>query len=70
MVGSQKVVPDLGTTLRRIETYSYPLEDARLQEAYGVRADGCSEVGDLAAVAAARTAGQTADQPALVIAPR
>jgi len=37
VVGSQKIVPDLETALRRIETYSYPLEDVRLQEAYGMR---------------------------------
>jgi hypothetical protein len=27
VVGAQKVVPDLDTALRRIETYAYPLED-------------------------------------------
>lgn len=36
VVGAQKVVPDLATALRRIETYAYPLEDARAQEAYGM----------------------------------
>jgi len=36
VVGAQKVVPDVATALRRIETYVLPLEDARIQEAYGV----------------------------------
>lgn len=36
VVGAQKVVPDLATALRRIETYVFPLEDARAQEAYGM----------------------------------
>ncbi|MGH7920363.1 MAG: LUD domain-containing protein [Candidatus Dormibacteraceae bacterium] len=35
VVGAQKVVPDLDTALRRIETYCYPLEDARARAAYG-----------------------------------
>jgi LUD domain len=35
VVGAQKIVPDLATALRRIEEYSYPIEDARLQEAMG-----------------------------------
>jgi hypothetical protein len=35
VVGAQKVVPDLPTALRRIETYAYPLEDARARAAYG-----------------------------------
>ncbi|HLY13037.1 MAG TPA: LUD domain-containing protein [Candidatus Limnocylindrales bacterium] len=35
-VGSQKIVPDLETGFRRIEEYSYPLESARLQDAYGI----------------------------------
>jgi hypothetical protein len=35
VVGAQKVVPDLPTALRRIETYAYPLEDARARVAYG-----------------------------------
>ncbi|MFC9357592.1 LUD domain-containing protein [Rhodococcus sp. NPDC057014] len=37
VVGAQKVVPDLATALRRIETYSYPREDVRAQHVYGVR---------------------------------
>ncbi|MFE9253175.1 LUD domain-containing protein [Streptomyces sp. NPDC007088] len=37
VVGAQKVVPDLPTALRRIETYSYPKEDVRAQAAYGAR---------------------------------
>jgi hypothetical protein len=36
VVGSQKIVPDLETALRRLETYSFPLEDAKLQETYGI----------------------------------
>ncbi|MFE6286681.1 LUD domain-containing protein [Streptomyces sp. NPDC057877] len=35
VVGAQKVVPDLGTALRRIEEHALPLETARAQEAYG-----------------------------------
>ena len=35
VVGSQKVVPDLATASRRVEEYSFPLEDARAQQAYG-----------------------------------
>jgi hypothetical protein len=35
-VGSQKIVPDLETGFRRIEEYSYPLESARLVDAYGI----------------------------------
>ena len=35
VVGAQKVVPDLSTALRRLETYAYPLEDARARAAYG-----------------------------------
>lgn len=35
VVGAQKVVPDLSTALRRIETYAYPLEDVRARAAYG-----------------------------------
>lgn len=37
LVGAQKIVPDLATALARIDRYSYPLEDERLQRAYGVR---------------------------------
>lgn len=36
VVGAQKVVADLPTALRRLREYSYPLEDARAREAYGV----------------------------------
>jgi hypothetical protein len=36
-IGAQKIVPDLATALRRIEEYSYPLEDLRAHEAYGMR---------------------------------
>jgi hypothetical protein len=35
VAGAQKVVPDLATAFRRVEEYSYPKEDVRLQEAYG-----------------------------------
>jgi hypothetical protein len=36
VVGAQKIVPDLEEGFRRINEYSYPLEDARAQEAYGM----------------------------------
>lgn len=36
VVGTQKIVPDLDEGLRRIEEYSFPLEDARAQAAYGI----------------------------------
>ena len=35
VVGAQKVVPDLGTALRRIDEYVLPLESARVQVVYG-----------------------------------
>ena len=35
VVGSQKIVPDLATAFRRVEEYSYPIEDAKMQEAFG-----------------------------------
>jgi hypothetical protein len=35
VVGSQKVVPDLATAFRRVEEYSFPIEDAKIQEAFG-----------------------------------
>jgi hypothetical protein len=35
IIGAQKIVPDLDTALRRIETYALPLEDARARAAYG-----------------------------------
>lgn len=35
IVGAQKVVPDLETALRRIETYSYPREDVRFRALTG-----------------------------------
>jgi hypothetical protein len=35
VAGAQKIVPDLVAAFRRIEEYSYPIEDARAQEAYG-----------------------------------
>ena len=36
VVGAQKVVPDVAAAFRRIETYVFPLEDARAQAAYGM----------------------------------
>jgi LUD domain len=33
VVGAQKVVPDFDTALRRIRTYSLPLEDQRIRAA-------------------------------------
>ena len=36
VVGTQKIVKDLNEAFRRIEEYSYPLEDARLRAAMGV----------------------------------
>ena len=36
LVGTQKIVADLDEALRRIEEYTYPLEDARAEAAYGV----------------------------------
>jgi hypothetical protein len=35
IVGAQKVVPDLDTSLRRVEDHCLPLESARTQVAYG-----------------------------------
>ncbi len=34
VIGTQKIVRDLNEGFRRIEEYSYPLEDARMQEAF------------------------------------
>ena len=36
VVGTQKIVSDLEEGLRRINDYSFPLEDARAQAAYGI----------------------------------
>jgi hypothetical protein len=36
VVGAQKIVKDLDEGLRRIDEYSYPLEDERLRLAYGI----------------------------------
>ncbi|MFJ5219702.1 nuclear transport factor 2 family protein [Streptomyces sp. NPDC088354] len=36
IVGAQKVVPDLGTALRRVEEHALPLENARAQAVYGM----------------------------------
>ncbi len=36
VTSGQKVVPDLGTGLRRIYEYCFPLEDARARQSYGV----------------------------------
>jgi hypothetical protein len=35
VIGAQKIVPDLATAFRRVEEYSFPVEDAKMQEAYG-----------------------------------
>jgi L-lactate utilization protein LutC len=35
IVGAQKVVPDLPTALRRVETHALPLENVRAMAAYG-----------------------------------
>ncbi len=35
IVGSQKIVPDMRTALRRIFLYSYPMEDVRARHASG-----------------------------------
>lgn len=39
VVGTQKIVKDTQEGLRRIYEYSYPLEDARAQKAYGMRSN-------------------------------
>ncbi len=36
VVGAQKIVKDLEEGMRRIEEYSYPLEDVRLRAQYGI----------------------------------
>ncbi|HEV2389469.1 MAG TPA: LUD domain-containing protein [Nitrososphaerales archaeon] len=36
VVGSQKVVPDLDTAMRRVQYYAYPREDIRAREKYGM----------------------------------
>jgi L-lactate utilization protein LutC len=36
VVGSQKIVPDLDTALRRIKEHVFPYEDARLREQMGI----------------------------------
>ena len=36
VVGSQKVVPDLDTAMRRLQFYAYPMEDIRAREKYGM----------------------------------
>jgi hypothetical protein len=36
VVGSQKIVPDLETAMRRVQFYSYPKEDIRAREKYGM----------------------------------
>ena len=37
VVGAQKIVSDLEEGLHRIQEYSFPLEDARVHAAYGIR---------------------------------
>ena len=36
VVGSQKVVPDIDTAMRRVQFYAYPKEDIRAREKYGM----------------------------------
>jgi L-lactate utilization protein LutC len=36
VVGAQKIVPNLEEGLKRVREYSYPLEDERLLQAYGI----------------------------------
>ena len=36
VVGTQKIVPDIDTAMQRIREYTFPLEDQRAQEAYGL----------------------------------
>jgi len=36
VVGSQKIVPDLDTAMRRLQYYAYPKEDARVRQKYGM----------------------------------
>lgn len=36
IVGTQKIVPNLDEALKRLEEYTFPLEDQRAQQAYGV----------------------------------
>ena len=39
VIGSQKLVPDLETAMRRLEEHSLPLENARMQGLYGVNSE-------------------------------
>ena len=36
VVGSQKVVPDIDTAMKRVQLYAYPKEDIRAREKYGM----------------------------------
>lgn len=36
VVGSQKIVPDLESAMRRLQAYSYPLEDVRMHQKYNM----------------------------------
>jgi acyl-CoA hydrolase len=36
VVGSQKIVPDLDTAMRRLQYYAYPKEDSRVRAKYGM----------------------------------
>src|SRR5258706_2678232 len=36
VVGTQKIVPDLDSAMKRLEEYVFPLENERLKSAYGV----------------------------------
>ena len=39
VVGAQKIVRDLDEAMQRIEEYSYPLENERAQQAYGINSN-------------------------------
>jgi hypothetical protein len=39
VVGGQKIVSDLDEAIKRIYEYTYPLEDLRAQEAYGINSN-------------------------------
>jgi hypothetical protein len=40
VAGAQKITPTLGTALERLRTYVVPLEDQRLKQVYGEKAQG------------------------------
>jgi hypothetical protein len=55
VVGAQKIVPNLETAFRRVEEYSYPIEDAKMQEMFGLR----SAVNKLLVINAETAPGRT-----------